>query len=188
MDNKYVVYIDESGIHKSIDHSSFVIVYVKFANKDILNRQVLEIENKLGIENFHWSDYSTKSGWNIRSRFVKSISKLDFTFKYTILKNPINTKIELDNLLIDISRDNSIHEIYIDGKQLKWVERKIKKSLRDRGMRIGKVKLVDDKSEPVIRIADAIANVVRIYHDKPQKLVKDLFTILSKKTKPPISK
>jgi len=189
MDNKYVVYIDESGIHKGIDHSSFVFVYVEFTKIDSINSKVLEIESDLGIENFHWSDYSTKFGWKIRSKFVKLISKLDFTFKYVILNNPINTKLELNNVLINISKENFVGKICIDGKQVKQFERKMKKSFRDSGVSIKMIKHVDDKDEPIIRIADAIANVVRIHNDKPQKIVNNMYDSLLKKcntkTKPP---
>ncbi len=77
--------------------------------------------------------------------------------------------------------EDTIQEIYIDGKQPKWFEGHIKKSLRDRGFSIRAIRTVDDTNEPIIRLADALANVVRIYHNNPHKLIVELFNSVIKK-------
>lgn len=178
---KYLIYIDESGIHKTTNYSSFVLVYVLVENKNLLENDLIEIEKSFNISNFHWSDFSTKHGWGIRQGFIKKTKKLSFNFKYSLLKNPINSKNELNNTLFLLLNENNVQEVNIDGKQPKWFERQIKKNLRDRGVSIHKIRMVDDRSEPIIRLADAIANVVRIYHDSPRNIIKELFSSLSSK-------
>ena len=181
--NKQIIYIDESGIHKITEHSSFVLVCVNINEKVIIQDEIIAIEKSLGISHFHWSDFSTRNGWDIRRKFVQKVIKLPFTFKYTVIENPINSKEELQKSLFTLLYQDAIQEINIDGKQPKWFERKIKKSLRDRGLSIQKVKTVDDKNEPIIRLADALANVVRIFHDNPKKLIVELFNSLNKKNR-----
>jgi hypothetical protein len=181
MDNKQIIYIDESGIHKTSEHSSFAFIYVFINDKNIIQEKIIEIEKSLNINYFHWSDFSTKHGWEIRTKFIKQVSKLPFRFKYFIIKNPINLNIELQNLLFSLIGKDNINEIIMDGKQPKWFERKIKKNLRDRGLTIKNFVTKNDKSEPIIRLADAISNLVRIYYDKPNKLIIELFNSINKK-------
>ena len=49
------VFIDESGIHKDIDNSVYVLVYIEKNDYESLNEQILKIENDLKIKEFHWA-------------------------------------------------------------------------------------------------------------------------------------
>lgn len=180
MDNDKFIYIDESGIHKTLDHSSFVLIYVKSKDISYIQTKILELEKILGISHFHWSNFSSKYGWNVRKKFINGLQKLPFKFKYLVLKNSIKPNIELSNLL-NLIDENNIREIHIDGKQPRWIEGKIKKNLRDRGLSIEKIKTVSDESEAIIRIADAIENVVRLYYDQQNLSIIELFNKLQLK-------
>jgi len=46
------IFIDESGIHKKVDHSSFALVYIKINDFEATEKRILEIEEKLAIEKF----------------------------------------------------------------------------------------------------------------------------------------
>jgi hypothetical protein len=150
-------------------------------NKEFVQNEIKNIEKFLEIPHFHWSDFPTRKGWSIRRRFIEKILRLPFTFKYSVLRNPIIVKDELHNLLFTLLGDDMIQEILVDGKQPVWVARQLKKSLRDRGFSIKKVKNVDDVDEPTIRLADALANVVRLYQDNPSALAVELFRLVMKK-------
>jgi len=54
------IFVDESGIHKTIDHSAFALVYVSIENHQTFERQVLDLENELKIKAFHWAETSWK--------------------------------------------------------------------------------------------------------------------------------
>jgi len=58
--------------------------------------------------------------------------------------------------------------IYIDGKKPRWVELRLKKVLRDKGISVKKLKTLRDESSPGIRLADALAGVSRAYYDNPK--------------------
>lgn len=50
-----IIFIDESGIHKKVDHSTFALAYVEFENYPVVEKKILDIEAKLKIDYFHWS-------------------------------------------------------------------------------------------------------------------------------------
>lgn len=176
-----ILYVDESGIHKSAEHSSFAFVYVQVDDREFVQSEIIKIEKSLEIAHFHWSHLSTSKGWNTRRKFIEKTLRLPFSFKYTVVNNPIVVLNELHDALFVIIGDDVITEIYIDGKQPVWVARQLKKSLRDRGFSIRRVLHVDDVDEPIIRLADALANVIRIYHNKPTPVVIELFRLIMKK-------
>ena len=47
------IFIDESGIHKKVDHSSFALVYVEVDNFHVIEERIHAIEKELKIEKFH---------------------------------------------------------------------------------------------------------------------------------------
>lgn len=178
--NKHIIYIDESGIHKTTNHSSFVLVYVDIQNEWLVYRGIEKIEKDLKISHFHWADFGSKRGWNIRREFIIRSSKLPFSFKYIVVNNPINQIKELYNSIVSLLVENNIDKIYIDGKQPKWYERQIKKSLRDKGISIKQLKTVKDQSVPAIRLADALAGLIRLYYDKPEGIPKELYLYIKR--------
>jgi len=175
------IFIDESGIHKRTEHSSFVVVYVAIKNESAINSQIERIEDTLGIHNFHWSDFGSEHGWTVRRGFILKALKLLFHFKYTVVLNPVHPQKELREAIINLVTEDDIDSVYIDGKQPRWYERQIKKILQDRGLSVRKLKTVHDGSHPVIRLADALANVVRLYHDSPTRSAKLLYESLKPK-------
>jgi hypothetical protein len=77
-----LIFIDESGIHKKVDHSTFVLAYVEAKNHELLEKQIIKIENKLKIDYFHWSE----TIWKVKEKFMEEVFKLDFRVKSPLLK------------------------------------------------------------------------------------------------------
>ena len=64
------VFIDESGIHKSVDHCAIAFIYVCFENKDEIEKEIVDIENNLGISHFHWSNFGSKKAIGQQSELL----------------------------------------------------------------------------------------------------------------------
>ncbi|PIQ79315.1 MAG: hypothetical protein COV79_03915 [Parcubacteria group bacterium CG11_big_fil_rev_8_21_14_0_20_41_14] len=172
-----IIFIDESGIHKQIDHSSFALVYVEVENKEKIEKSIEAIEQKHGISSFHWVDLP----WKLRVAFIKDASKLDFTVKIAIFQNPIYRTHAMEWALQHLLIEKNFSALYIDGKEPKWIERRLKKVLRDKGIAIKKVKTERSASSPCIRLADALAGLSRAHFDDPDSKAKDLWKMIQKK-------
>jgi hypothetical protein len=156
------IFIDESGIHKKLDHSSFALVYIEIDNFEKIEKGIIEIERELNIEKFHWSEIA----WKFKEKFIKEALKLDFKVKLAIIKNPVNPAKELERILSHMAIEKKISCIYIDGKKPKWYGLKIKKVLRDRGVSARKVKMIKDDQIACVRLADMVAGLSRSHFDK----------------------
>lgn len=156
------IFIDESGIHKKVDHSSFALVYIEVDNFEKIEKGIIEIERELNIEKFHWSEIA----WKFKEKFIKEALKLDFKVKLAIIKNPVNPAKELERILSHMAIEKKISCIYIDGKKPKWYGLKIKKVLRDRGVSARKVKMIKDDQIACVRLADMVAGLSRSHFDK----------------------
>ena len=95
MENKYIVYIDESNILSKTGNSVYTAVYVKFLNKDYLAHKIINTERELRISHTHWSDMS----WKIRLKFSEHIKSVDFICKIIIYKNPIKQETILEQTI-----------------------------------------------------------------------------------------
>jgi len=176
-----IIFIDESGVHKSIDFSTISFVYVCFDNLVDMEKKILEIENNLNIQSFHWSEYGSKNGWIIRENFLIEISKLDFTFKISIFKNPVNFSEKFENTFMHLIVENRIKKIIIDGKKPRWYENRLKKVLRDKNISIKKIKTGNDVSNPGLRVADALAGLYRSHYDNPTDKTRKIIKLFSNK-------
>lgn len=155
------IFIDESGIHKNVDHTSYVLVYIETENYILLNDKILDIEKELKIKEFHWAE----TVWNVKEKFLNKVLKLDFKVKVAILNNPINPSFELERVLSHLLVENDIDCVYVDGKKPKWYEKKIKNILRSKSFSVHKLKTVKSSQYPCIRIADMVAGLVRSFYD-----------------------
>jgi len=172
-----MIFIDESGIHKKDGHSTFILVYIIVKDKEEVEKEILAIERFHKIKFFHWSDLP----WKLRSAFIKDVSKLSFSAKVAILKNPINPTNALMWSLLHLLTEKNFKAIFIDGKKPRWVENKLKKILRDKGISVKKLKTVRAKSSPCVRLADAFAGLIRSYYDNPNGKAKPLWHLVNKK-------
>ena len=163
-----LVFIDESGIHKSVDHSTFVVVYVAVKNIGALETTVINIEQKLLIDHFHWAE----AVWDVKRKFIEAVLPLDFEVKIAVVHNPINPGNEMERVLSHLLIEHQIQHVYIDGKKQKWYERKLKKILRDKLIPIKKLSTVRSESCPGVRVADMVAGIVRWHYDgkNPEKI------------------
>ena len=110
-----LIFIDESGIHKATDHSTFVLAYVETKNYNLLESQIKETESKLKIDYFHWA----KTVWRVKEKFIDQALKLDFKAKIAVIENPINPSLELERVLVHMIVEKNIRNIYVDGKKPK---------------------------------------------------------------------
>ncbi len=172
-----IVFVDESGIHKRVDHSAFSVVFVCIDDYESVEKAVLEIEERYRLNPFHWSDLP----WKLREAFLCDIAKLPFSAKIAIVRNPITPAKTLEWALQHLLVERDIKKLYIDGKKPRWVERKLKKVLRDKGISVRKLRTARHDSIPGLRIADAIAGLARTFHDNPKGRAKPLWDMMNKK-------
>lgn len=175
-----VIFIDESGTHKQIDHATMTVVYVEIIQLEKFQEDLKEIVKKLKLEYFHWAD----AGWEVRSKFIKEIISLDFKFKVAVFKNPVHLEKMIEAVFSQLITEQNISKILIDGKKPRWYERKMKKVLRDKGLAVKKLRTVRSISEPGIQLADALAGLVRYCYDNPnEELAQSLLRKLQKNEK-----
>lgn len=175
-----VVFIDESGTNKQIDHSTIALVYVEVKSLENFEKSVLKIEEELEIKNFHWKS----ERWSTREEFLGRLIKLNFILKVAILKNPVKLSKSLEDALRHLVVEQNIRKIVIDGRKPKWYSQKLKKVLRDKGVSVKKVVTIrKDESNPGIRVADCLAGLIRYYYDSPDSLAKKWYNRLKKTEK-----
>lgn len=175
-----VIFIDESGIHKQIGHSTASVVYVEVNNLEKFEHKLKKIETDLKISYFHWAE----ERWFMKNKFLSRIFDLDFTVKVAVFENPVKPDSMLEIVFQHLITEKTIKSIYIDGEKPKWYEHKLKKVLRDKGIGLKKLRTVRSKSEVGIQLADALASLIRYYHDNPQeKDAKKWFSKLKKEKK-----
>lgn len=175
-----IIFIDESGTHKQIDHSTIALVYVEIENLEAFENAVVEIEKKLNIRYFHWTDEK----WEKREKFVEQLLKLDFFLKVAILKNPIRLSRSLEEALKHLVVEENVKKIVLDGRKSKWYSQGLKKVLRDKGISVKKITTVrKEESSPGLRVADCLAGLIRNYYDNPTDLSSKLYKKLKKTEK-----
>ncbi len=172
------IFIDESGVHKRDGKSSVALVYLRTEHLDTLQRVVRETEKALRIDYFHWSH----NAWPVRKKFVEAIAKQDFSIKIALIRNPFHATEAYEYALQHLVIERDISCIIIDGKKSQTYERKIKKVLRDKGISVKKLKTANDEGYSALRVADAIAGIVRYRADNPQdERIKGLYQLIAKK-------
>ena len=176
-----LIFIDESGIHKKEKHSVIAFVYVCVKDTENLEKEIEKIERNLNITNFHWSDFGSKFGWQIRKEFLKRASKLNFTFKIAIIRNPVYFPATFKYCFEYLIIEKKIKKIVIDGKKPRWYEKQLKKTLRDKGVSVKKIKTLNDKSSAGLRLADALAGLARSHCDNSTETTEDLYKLFENK-------
>ncbi|MFA6547964.1 MAG: DUF3800 domain-containing protein [Candidatus Magasanikbacteria bacterium] len=176
-----IIFIDESGIHKKVGHSTISFVYLQAKSIKEMEEAVVEVEKLLCIKPFHWSDYGSTNGWKKRASFLTVVSNLDFSFKLAIVNNPINYNIAFENIFQHLIIEHNIKKIIIDGKKSKRYEQKLKKVLRDKNISVKKIRLLRDEASAGLRLADAIAGLFRSHADNSTEQTIKLTKLFEKK-------
>jgi hypothetical protein len=157
-----VIFIDESGVHKEVGKSTFVLVYIEVKNLALIEKEILDIEKSLRVKFFHWRDHS----WKIKEKFVREALKLKFTAKIFVVKNPMDLSVELERSLDYLIVERNIKNIYIDGKKSKRYENKFKNVLRRKGIKTRKLRTVRSSQCPGVRLADMVAGLSRAFFEE----------------------
>ncbi len=179
---KYIVYIDESNILAKNGHSVYIAVYVKLFNKNSITEKILKIENDLKISYLHWVDMP----WKLRVKFAQKIKSVDFVCRLIIYKNPINQNETLQDFLFKIMQDeDNVFKIIIDGNKGEKYENKLKNLLKNKNIKFFKIRFMDDKKDPLIRLADFMAGMYRSFLDNKNKENIYIYMLLKDKIKIP---
>ena len=176
-----LVFIDESGIHKAVEHSTLVFVYVCFDDREEVESKIMAVEKSLGIEYFHWANFGSKAGWRVKESFIAAISQLPFTFKLMLFNNPIHFSSAFEICLKHLIIEKKIWRIIIDGKKSRHYALQLKKVLRDKGISVKKLRTANDLSSPGLRLADSIAGLYRSHTDRPTETTTRLCRMLENK-------
>lgn len=158
-----VIFIDESGTHKQVGHSTETIIYIEISDLTEVEKQISILEEKLKINSFHWGE----ERWDIRNKFLQGIIGLDFTIKVAIFDNPAHPEKMIEYVFQHLITEKNIKKVFIDGKKPKWYEHKLKKILRDKGISVKILKTVRNNSSLGIQLADCLAGLIRRYYDNP---------------------
>lgn len=159
-----VIFIDESGTHKQAGYAVNAVVYITMENVEEVENQLKQIVADLSLDSFHWAEH----GWKVRNKFLKKIIKLKFRFKVGIFQNPVKTSEMTEVIFQHLITEKDIERVWIDGKQPKWYERRLKKVLRDKGISVKKLRTVrNEASQPGIQLADALAGLSRYHFENP---------------------
>lgn len=174
MTQKLYCYVDESG--QDTEGKFFVVVAIIVENeREILTLKLEKTESQSGKKQRKW--FKTKE--IERNKYldtVLSFKELEDKIYYQIFKETKSYK-NLMALAIAEAIKCYIEEqkiglyqatILIDGLRKTEVH-KMSKALREQGAKIRKVKGLKDESEPIIRLADAIAGLVRKAEEGNQK-------------------
>ncbi len=100
--------------------------------------------------------------------------------------HPLLPDILLKKVLIESTViDSNIINIFIDGKKNKNYERELKGLLRNHGVKVYDLKIVDDKKEPLIRLSDFLAGLTRTYfnNDRDKNNIFYIFNLVKNKIK-----
>ena len=168
------IFIDESGTHKHVGHATTAIVYIEVKSNEKFEEHLMTIEQELKISSFHWAE----ERWYMRNKFLMEALKLEFSVKVAIFENPMHPEKMFELVFQHLITESNIRNIFIDGKKPKWYEHRLKKTLRNKGLSVKKVKTVRREAEVGIQLADALAGLIRYHYDYPQE--KDALRLFNK--------
>ncbi len=172
-----IIYIDESGISSQTGDSVYVSLYIEFNKQIDVSNEITKIEKQLKISYTHWNEMP----WKLRLKFAEKIKDLDFEVKAMVYSKPLLPDRGLKISLFEFVKNSGVSYMFIDGKKNKKYEKELKSLLRDRGIKVYGLKIVDDKKESLIRLADFIAGSIRSYIDFSNKYSIFIFNLLKDK-------
>lgn len=155
-----VFLLDESNIHRPIGYSSIVLVHVADLEAlYALDSHVLATEKLLGIRPFHW----WKARWQVREDYIRELLKADFRLRVALVRNPVSIEVEVERALTYLITERQVQRIIIDGSRPREYSSRLKKVLRDKGVKVMKLRNETDHARPALRVADCFAGLMR-YH------------------------
>jgi len=168
--HKLYCYVDETG--QDTEGRLFVVVAVVVAHeRDTLNQYLEDVEHASGIGKKKW--VRAKTATTSRNQYLALVSRGDLKHKvfYSYYSDAGKGTFEYLTVLAIAKAVNTYREqhrigahykvsITIDG--LKGSEgRRIGRELRELGIQPRKIRGARDESEPIVRLADRIAGLVR---------------------------
>ncbi|MGW1809253.1 hypothetical protein [Streptomyces sp. NPDC002078] len=166
-----VFLLDESNIHSQDGMSSVVLVHVADLEQLLaLDAHVEAVERRLSIRPFHW----WKSNWRVRHDFIRGLLEFDFRVRVGLFNNPVDIEAALEHALPYLLTETEVRRLIIDGSKPKEYASRLKKVLRDKGVTVKKLKLESDQARPALRVADALAGLMRHHAEDPKGKAAEL--------------
>jgi hypothetical protein len=157
---KLYCYVDETGQH-TCGHGFLVAVVVTGPDREPLRTTLQCIEADCGKGPHKWSKTREKRRLAYIERVIQS---RDFRVWFASYKSTRQYRFLTSQTIAKVLSAQQQHSyeatILIDGLD-KAGQRSIGKELRRLGIPVKKVRGVSDESEPLIRLADAVAGLVR---------------------------
>jgi disulfide oxidoreductase YuzD len=157
-------------------------VYIEYLNEFSASENILKIEKDLNISHIHWVRMSRK----IRLKVSKKLKNIDFICRYVLYDNPISQEKALENVLTELLKSNDrIFKIIIDGENVNKYEKYLKNMLKIKRIKVYKLKIINDKKEPLVRLSDFMAGLIRSYYDVKNTDNVYMYELLKRKIKIP---
>lgn len=180
--HQQLLYIDESNISVNTGHTVYACIFIMYLDKHDISDYIGNIERGLYMRPALWVNMS----WKLRIKFAENIKNLNFSCKVVLYKNPVFQNVVLEDFFMKIIINNySPFKVIIDGKKSDSYIHKLKSRLKYRGIAISKLLFVNDKGDPLVRLADFIAGLIRSYVDNRSANNEYMFDLLKHKIKMP---
>ena len=115
---------------------------------------------------FHWRNHI----WQVKTKFLDEIIKIEEWKSILVVISNKNYSYQLfENLLSKALQGLYIRKMYIDGKKHKDYVSKVKKSLKNVGIKINELKMVRHQAKGGLRLSDAVAGLARLHYDHKAK-------------------
>ena len=174
------IFVDESGTNKSSGVCVFAAVLIDLEKLPALDELVMAAEKAAKVRSFHWAN----APWPVRETFIRTVTKGDFIVRHQLSKNPLrNFWDALESTLITATEGIAVQRVVLDGRKDKSYERRLKKVLRDKGLSSKTLRTANDESYPMLRVADAVAGLIRSNANKPTEQTQALMKSLAKRMK-----
>lgn len=181
---KIYCYVDETG--QDTCGKLFIVVSIVIEKeKEILSEDLEKIEIQSGKYLRKW----IKTDKIIREKYLNAVLSLNKIKNKVYFQMFKETKSYQDLMILVIAKSINRYveqqeirqyqaTIIIDGLK-KTETRKVSKALRDLGTKVHKVRGIKDESDPIIRLADALAGMVRKSKQNNQKIKNNLIIELT---------
>ena len=160
------VYIDESGIGRKFGATVYCITVCYNLDATDLDSKILQIEKSLRVPPFHWREHS----WTVKTKFLDSILGIEhWSCMTVVIKNDKFNESAVEKLLAKAIQGLDVDKMYIDGKKPRKYINLVKKSFKNIGISVSKLKMVRHQSAGGLRVSDAVAGLVRLHYDGKSK-------------------
>jgi len=166
---KIYCFVDESG-QDTLGKRFLVAVVIVEDDKNEIEKELIEIEFKSGKHKTKWH----KAKYSQRQAYIsgiKNISAFQNSFYFSIYEDTVQfaslVSLTTAKAILDRAPDNYSASVIVDGLG-RNLEKEFAVCLRKLKIKTNKVKGARDESSSLIRLADALAGLIRDASEKQQ--------------------